>query len=76
MTLTTESRLLPVDYSHKISRYETQLEVWKDNNTKENTFVLQNYPEELQVELKNQESWAEIDDARSVLRLLVLIQDL
>ena len=64
------------EYSRKISRYETQLEVWGDDNTKGYTLVLQHCPEELQADLKNQEVWAAIDDARSVVRLIVLSRDL
>ena len=64
------------EYSHKISCHETQLEVWGDNDVKGYALVLQHYPEELQAELKNQEAWAVIDDARSVVRLLILIRDL
>ena len=64
------------EFSRKISRYKTQVEVWGDNNAKEYALVLQHCPEELQAELKNQEAWPGIDDARSVVRLLVLIQDL
>jgi hypothetical protein len=64
------------EYSRKISRYETQLEVWMDNDAKGYALVLQHCPEELQAELKNQEAWVAIDDARSVVRLLILIRDL
>ena len=64
------------EYSRKISRYETQLKVWGDNNAKGYALVLRHCPEELQAELKNQEVWTAIDNARSVVCLLVLIRDL
>merc|ERR1712194_660143 len=64
------------DYSHKISRYETQLEAWSNNDAKGYALVLQHCPDELQAKLKNQEAWAAIDDARGVVRLLVLLRDL
>ena len=41
------------EYSRKISRYKTQLEVRGDNDAKGYTLVLQHCPEELQAELKN-----------------------
>ena len=64
------------EYSRKISRYETQLEVWGDNDTKGYALVLHHCPDELQSELKNQEALAAINDARGAVRLLVLIRDL
>ena len=41
------------EYSRKISCYETQLEVWGDNDAKGYALVLQHCPEELQAKLKN-----------------------
>ena len=38
--------------------------------------VLQHCPDELETELRNQEAWAKIDAARSVVDLLILIRDL
>ena len=64
------------EYSHKISWYETQIEAWGDTDAKGYALILQHYPEELQAELKNQEVWASINDARSVVWLLTLIKDL
>ena len=64
------------EYSRKISCYKTQLEAWSNNDAKGYTLVLQHYPDKLQAELKNQEAWAAINDARSVVRLLVFIRDL
>ena len=64
------------EYSCKISCYEKQLKVWGDNDTKGYMLVLQHCLKELQAELKNQEAWAANNDARSVVRLLVLIRDL
>ena len=63
-------------YSHMISCYKTYLEVLGDNDTKGYAFVLQHCPEELQAELKNQEVWVAINDARGDMRLLILIRDL
>ena len=55
--------------------YKTQLKVWGDNDATEYALVLQHCPEEFQVELKNQEEWVAIDNAMSVVRLLILIPD-
>ena len=63
------------EYSCKISRCETQLEAWSDNNAKGYALVLQHCPDKLQAKLKNQEAWLAIDDVKSVVRLLVLIRD-
>ena len=51
--------------------YKTQLKVWGDNDATEYALVLQHCPEEFQVELKNQEEWVAIDNAMSVVRLLI-----
>ena len=64
------------EYSREISWYETQLKVWGDNDAKGYMLVLQHCPEELQAKLKNQEAWAVVNDAKSVVRLLVMIRDL
>ena len=66
------------EYSRKISRHKTktQLGVWGVKNTKGYALVLQHCPKELHAKLKNQEAWAGINDTRSVVRLLVLIQNL
>ena len=64
------------EYSHKISRYDPQLKVWRGNDTKGCVLVLKHCPEELQAKLNNQEARAAIDDARSVERLHILIRDL
>ena len=64
------------EYSRKIPRYKTKLKVWGDTIAKGYKLVLQQCPEELQAELNNQEAWVVINDARSVVRLLILIRDL
>ena len=64
------------EYSRKISRYETQLEVWGDNDAKRYPLVLQHCPEEFQAKLKNQEARVASNDAMSVVRLFILIRDL
>ena len=64
------------EYSRKISRYESQIEVWADNDAKGFALVLQHCPEELEAELRNQEAWELISHHRSVVDLLVLIRDL
>ena len=64
------------EYSSKISCYKTQLRVWGDNDTKGYMLDHQHCPEELQAELKDQGAWAVIDNARSVVQLLILIQTL
>ena len=38
--------------------------------------MLQHCPDELETELRNQEAWATIDAARSVVNLLILIRDI
>ena len=64
------------EYSRKISCYKTQLETWSVNDAEGYALVLQHCPNKLQAKLKNQEAWAAINDARSVVRLLVLIRAL
>ena len=38
--------------------------------------MLQHFPKELEVELRNQDSWKAVEDARSVIAILLLIRDL
>ena len=64
------------EYSCKISRYKTQRKVWGDNDVKGYALVLQHCLEELQTELKNQEVWVVIDDARSIVSLIIMVSDL
>ena len=63
-------------YKRKLARYEAQNDVWADNNAKGYAFVLQHCPDELETELRNQEVWAVIEDARSVVDCFILIRDL
>ena len=63
-------------YKRKIARHEAQVDLWADNNAKGYSLVLQHCPDELETELRNQEAWANIDAARSVVDLLILIRDL
>ena len=62
-------------YKRKMARYEAQTNVWADNNSKGYALVLQHCPDELETELRNQEAWAAIKDAQSVVDLLILIRD-
>ena len=50
--------------------------MWGDNTIKEYAIFLQHCPEELQTELKNQEVWTAIDNARRVVWIIFLIRDL
>jgi hypothetical protein len=63
-------------YTRNISRYESQMEVWADNNAKEYAIVIQHCPNKLKAKLKNQEAWGRVNEQRSVAGLLVLIWDL
>ena len=63
-------------YKRKIAKHEAQVDLWADNNAKGYSLVLQHCPDDLETELRNQEAWSKIDAARSVVDLLILIQDL
>ena len=53
-------------YKRQIARHEAQVDLWADNNAIGYSLVLQNCPDELETELRNQEAWAKIDAARSL----------
>ena len=59
-------------YKQKIARHEAQVDLWADNNAKGYLLVLQHCPDKLEAELRNQEAWANIDAARSLVDLLIL----
>ena len=60
----------------KIARYEAQADIWADNDAKGYALALPHCPDELEAELRDQEAWAAIEDARSVVDPLVLVRDL
>ena len=64
------------EYKRKIASHEAQVDLCADNNAKGYSLVLQHCLGELETELRNQEAWAKIDAARSVVDLLILIRDL
>ena len=64
------------EYLSKKRRYEAQLENSGENNAKGYYLVLQHFQKDLEAELRNQDSWKTAEDARSVIAILLLIQDL
>ena len=72
-----------IDYSDEMDLYkidkcksESSAENWEENIAKGYNLVLQHCPAELEADLKNQDAWEEVEDTRSVVRLLTLIRDL
>ena len=70
-----------IDYSKKMDQYKSNkrkskysAENWEDNDAKGYNLVLQHCPAELEARLKNQDAWGEVEDTRSVVRLLTLIR--
>ena len=58
-----------------MAQYEAQTDISEDNNAKGYALVLQHCPDELETKLRNQEAWAVIEDARSIVDLLILIRN-
>ena len=63
-------------YKSNKRKSESSAENWEENDAKGYNLVLQNCPTDLEAELKNQDAWGEVENTRSVVRLLTLIQDL
>ena len=72
-----------INYSDEMDQYksdkhksDSRLENWEENDAKGYNLVLQHCPAELEAELKNQDFWGEVEDTRSIVRLLTVIRDL
>ena len=63
-------------YKNNKRKSKSSAENWEENNAKGYNLVLHQCPEDLEAELKNQDAWEEVEDTRSVVRLLTLIRDL
>ena len=64
------------EYLRKKRNYDNQLKNWDENNAKGYYLVLQHCPKELEADLRNQDSWKTSEDLRSIIAILLLIQDL
>ena len=64
------------EYLSNKRKYDNQLENWDENNAKGYYLVLQHCPKEIKAYLRNQYSWNTEEDARRVIVILLLIQDL
>ena len=72
-----------INYNDEMDQYKSNsrksnssAENWEENDAKGYNLVLQHCPAELEAELKNQDDWGEVENTRSVVRLLTLIRDL
>ena len=70
-----------INYSNEMDHYksdkrksESSAENWEEKYKKGYNLVLQHCPAELEAELKNQDAWGDVEDTRSVVRLLTLIR--
>ena len=63
-------------YKSNKRKSKSSAENWEENDTKGYNLILQHCLAELEAELKNQDAWGEVENTRSVVRLLTLIRDL
>ena len=64
------------EYLSKKSSDNAQIDNWDKKNAKGYYLVLQNFPKKIEVELRNQDSWKTVEDARSVIAIPLLMRDL